>query len=91
MADTNPEMNKGITPVTKDVASVKRASQRATTVIQPQVLFHQPKQVISELRPSMSEPIGRKKRHKGDNRTLVETTKGKKVLSSDARCDDPKY
>lgn len=36
------------------------------------------------MRPSMSEPIGHKRRPKGDDKTLVETANGKKVLSSDA-------
>lgn len=85
MVDGNQEAKRGITPVMKDVTNVKKINQKAAVMVQPKALFHQQKEIVSDVRPYMSEPIGRKRRPRGDDRTLVEMAKGKKVLSSDAR------
>ncbi|KAK1378355.1 hypothetical protein POM88_025099 [Heracleum sosnowskyi] len=67
-------------PWTKDVV----------THVEPQNLFEEEARSTSTSRPSQSEPGRDKTKPMKDNRMLVETTQGKKVLSSDARLHSEK-
>lgn len=53
--------------------------------ISPQALFVEECDTNSGEKPTQSAPVSRRSNLKKDNRTLVLTPQGKKVLSSDAR------
>lgn len=74
-------------PPTRETAEMTPPGvQKKARNLQPTRLCHHQEAVTPTThRPANSEPSGRKRRPRGDERTTVPTASGKLVLSSDAR------
>lgn len=74
-------------PRITDVATVKQTgkSRAVSNFVNPQAMFHEDGDISSGERPTRSEPVFAKRRCKKENKTVVLTPQGKKVLSCDVR------
>lgn len=82
MADEKQPV-KGITPKTKEIVTTKKSTKNKAN-ISPQNLFIEDGDTNSGGGPSQSAPTARRSKPRKEDRTLVLTSQGKKVLSSDA-------